>query len=53
MGARAEGDEILVTEPVAAALAGNARFELTELEPVEIKGVPDKHTLWRVEAAPR
>ena len=31
VGAEADGDEILVTEPVAAALAGNARFALTEL----------------------
>ncbi len=53
VGAQADGDEILVTEPVAAALAGNARFELTELDPVELKGVPDKYVLWRVEAAPR
>jgi class 3 adenylate cyclase len=51
VGAEAKGDEILVTEPVAAALAGNARFELTECDPVELKGLPDKHVLWRVASA--
>jgi adenylate cyclase len=53
VGACAEGDEILVTEPVASALAGNARFELTAREPVELKGFPDEQVLWRVESAPR
>ncbi len=52
VGAKADGDEILVTEPVAAALAGNARFELTERDAVELKGLPDKHALWLVESAP-
>jgi adenylate cyclase len=48
VGAQADGDEILVTEPVAAALAGNSRFELTECDPVELKGLPGEHRLWRV-----
>jgi class 3 adenylate cyclase len=48
VGACAEGNEILVTEPVAAALAGNARFELTEREPVELKGFDDDWVLWQV-----
>ena len=50
VGAEADGDEILVTEPVAAALAGNARFALTECDAVELKGLPGKHVLWRVES---
>jgi adenylate cyclase len=53
VGACAEGDEILVTEPVAAALAGNSRFQLTARDPVELKGFPDEQALWRVEAVRR
>jgi adenylate cyclase len=53
VGACADGSEILVTEPVASALAGNARFELTELDPVELKGFPEEHVLWRVTSARR
>ena len=53
VAACAAGDEILVTEPVATALAGNARFELTECDPVELKGLPGEHQLWRVASARR
>lgn len=51
VGECADGDEILVTEPVASALAGNSRFELTARDPVELKGFPDEQVLWRVESA--
>jgi adenylate cyclase len=53
VGACAEGNEILVTEPVAAALAGDARFELTERDPVELKGFEDPWVLWQVVSARR
>jgi class 3 adenylate cyclase len=51
VGDCAEGDEILVTEPVAKALADNPRFELTARAPVELKGFPDEQVLWSVESA--
>jgi adenylate cyclase len=53
VAACADGDEILVTEPVARALADNARFELTARDPVELKGFPGEQVLWRVESSPR
>jgi adenylate cyclase len=53
VGAQAQGDEILVTRPVADALDGQPRFALTEREAVELKGLPGTHPLWRVERAAR
>ena len=51
VGAEADGDEILVTQPVADAIADQSRFSLTERDPVELKGLPGEHVLWQVEYA--
>jgi adenylate cyclase len=49
VAALARGNEILVSEPVAAALEDHPRFALTETGPVELKGLPGTHVLWSVE----
>lgn len=48
VAAQAVGGEILVTSPVADDLTANG-FTLSEREPVELKGLPGRHPLWRVE----
>jgi class 3 adenylate cyclase len=53
VGAQAQGDEILVTRPVAEALADDPRLELTERPAVTLKGLPGTHVLWRVDRAAR
>lgn len=53
VAATAEGDEILVTQPVADSLADDARFRLTARAPVELKGLPGEHVLWHVQRARR
>jgi class 3 adenylate cyclase len=49
----AAGAQILVTEPVADSLAEDARFRLSAEEPVELRGIPGTHPLWRVERGGR
>ncbi len=48
VAARATGGEILVTQPVADDLLADGRFALLGGEPVELRGVPGEHALWRV-----
>ena len=48
VAARADGGEILVTQPVADDLLADGRFTLTGGEPAELRGVPGEHALWRV-----
>jgi class 3 adenylate cyclase len=48
VAAQAVGGEILVTSPVWDDLTA-AGFRLTAREPVELKGLPGRHALWRGE----
>lgn len=49
VGAQASGGEILVSEPVAGQLVDDRRFALSAREPVQLKGIPGSHVLWRVQ----
>ena len=51
VGAQADGGQILVTEDVHAALAGDEGLALTEEREVELKGLPGRHRLWSVRRA--
>ena len=51
VAAVAEGGTILASSEIADALADDETFAFTELETVELKGLPGEHQLWSVEAA--
>lgn len=51
VGAQAEGGQILVTDEVQRALAGDAGLALAAEREVELKGLPGSHRLWSVRRA--
>ena len=47
----ADGGEILVSSELAERLGESSGYDLTETEPVNLKGLPGEHVLWIVDAA--
>jgi adenylate cyclase len=44
----ATGGEVLASDAVRAALDEDAAVEVAELDPVELKGLPGEHVVWRI-----
>lgn len=49
---QAAGGQVLVSDEVAEVLATEAKYQLTQVGSVELKGFPGDHLLWQVQAAP-
>lgn len=47
----ADGGEVLVSSELAQRLGESSGYDLTETEPVNLKGLPGEHVLWIVDAA--